>query len=103
MNSMKLLAELMLRREAKQLAKEEEVERRRLASKEEMRRSVEASKAAFAQSQANCPHQFPNGKSARTEGQIYNHGMYEPFCQICQFRFPKRRPTREEMPTVVEV
>lgn len=99
------LAEIMLRREAKQAHKEEEAEARRLLAREQ---DLVAAKEQMVQKlarEAACEstgHRKENGRSALAASQVHNDGFLHPFCMRCFKTFSKRRPNHEEMSTSVQ-
>lgn len=95
------LANLMLKREAKQLRQEEELESRKAEARADFLRVAKEQEAQKLARETNCSHTKENRRSAVADQQIHNNGMVRPFCMRCGKVWPWRRPTMDQMPTAV--
>lgn len=96
------LAEIMLRREAKQLVKEEELEQRKAEARADFLRVAKEQEAQKQARENSCSHTKDNGRTAIAASQIHSDGMLHPFCMRCFKTFAPRRPNQAEMATSVE-
>ena len=96
------LAEIMLRREAKQLLKDEETDKRKAEARADFLRVAKEQEAMKLARENSCSHTKENGRSAIAASQIHSDGFLHPFCMRCFKTFAKRRPNQAEMATSVE-
>ena len=100
------LVALMLRKESKTLAKEEDTEARRIQARDDMRRSVQEAKAQEQQRQMLCErntgHRKENGNTALA-GQQHNDGLIHLFCLRCGKAMTPYVPSKEQFTNGVQL
>jgi len=95
------LAEIMLRREAKQIEKDELLDARKAEARADFLRVAKEQEAQKTARENSCSHTKENGRSAVAASQIHSDGLLHPFCMRCFKTFTPRRPNHAEMPTAV--
>ncbi len=96
------LANIMLRRETRQLREEEATESRKAQARAEWLVVEQEQERKTKARQDNCSHTKPNGQTARIGSQIHNNGMIRPFCPHCGKLWAWQRPSHEQMPTSID-